>query len=185
MAYASYPMPEDLPDYPNHFQIAQYFDDYVDHFGFRDRIRFRTEVTHVEPKDGGWAVSWRDLDTGEDGIERLQLRDRRQRPPLESALARARVRGPGLIRGRADPRPLLQGAGHDARQARHGARDRQLGDRPGGRGLAKRRPDLPRDAPRGVDRAEVRGLQAHRRAGAGRSSAACRSRCSASSSAGR
>ncbi len=49
MAYAAYPMPEDLPDYPNHFQIAQYFDDYVDHFGFRDRIRFRTEVTHVEP----------------------------------------------------------------------------------------------------------------------------------------
>ena len=41
MAYATYPMPEDLPDYPNHFQIAQYFDDYVDHFGFRDRIRFR------------------------------------------------------------------------------------------------------------------------------------------------
>ena len=69
MAYATYPMPEDLPDYPNHFQIAQYFDDYVDHFGFRDRIRFRTEVTHVEPKDGGWAVSWCNLDTGEDGIE--------------------------------------------------------------------------------------------------------------------
>ena len=67
MAYAAYPMPEDLPDYPNHFQIAEYFDNYVDHFGFRDRIRFRTEVTHVEPKDGGWAVSWRDLDTGEDG----------------------------------------------------------------------------------------------------------------------
>jgi dimethylaniline monooxygenase (N-oxide forming) len=67
MAYAAYPMPEDLPDYPNHFQIAQYFDDYVDHFGFRDRIRFRTEVTHVEPSGDGWAVSWRDLDSGEGG----------------------------------------------------------------------------------------------------------------------
>src|ERR671924_661543 len=43
MEYAAYPMPEDFPDYPHHTQIAAYFDDYVDHFGFRDRIRFRTE----------------------------------------------------------------------------------------------------------------------------------------------
>jgi len=67
MAYAAYPMPEDLPDYPNHFQIAQYFDNYVDHFGFRDRIRFRTEVTHVEPAGDEWSVTWRNLDTGEEG----------------------------------------------------------------------------------------------------------------------
>ena len=46
MAYAKFPMPEDYPDYPNHFQIAKYFDDYVDHFGFRDRIRFETGVEH-------------------------------------------------------------------------------------------------------------------------------------------
>ena len=26
-------------------------------------------MTHVEPKDGGWAVSWRDLDSGEEGRE--------------------------------------------------------------------------------------------------------------------
>ena len=70
MAYASYPMPEDLPDYPNHFQIAEYFDSYVDHFGFRAKIRFRTEVTRVEPQEGGgWAVSWRSLDSGEEGRE--------------------------------------------------------------------------------------------------------------------
>jgi dimethylaniline monooxygenase (N-oxide forming) len=59
MEYASYPMPADLPDYPHHTQIARYFDDYVDHFGFRDRIQFRTEVTQVEP---GWRVA---LDDGE------------------------------------------------------------------------------------------------------------------------
>ena len=68
MAYATYPMPEDYPDYPSHWQIARYFDDYVDHFGFRDRIRFRTEVTGVEPADGGgWRVSWRGRDSGEEG----------------------------------------------------------------------------------------------------------------------
>jgi dimethylaniline monooxygenase (N-oxide forming) len=71
MAYATYPMPEDYPDYPNHFQIAKYFDDYVDHFGFRDRIRFSTEVTHMEPAGGGgWRVSWRELESGEEGSAR-------------------------------------------------------------------------------------------------------------------
>src|ERR687891_2988600 len=44
MSYATYPMPADYPDYPNHWQIAKYFDDYVDQFGLRDKIRFQTEV---------------------------------------------------------------------------------------------------------------------------------------------
>ena len=70
MAYATYPMPEDYPDYPSHWQIAKYFNDYVDHFGFRDRIRFRTEVTRVEPAaDGRWRVSWRELESGEEGSD--------------------------------------------------------------------------------------------------------------------
>ena len=67
MAYATFPMPDDYPDYPNHFQIAKYFDDYVDHFGFREKIRFRTEVTRVEPEGDAWRVHWRDLDGGTEG----------------------------------------------------------------------------------------------------------------------
>ena len=62
MAYKTYPMPEDYPDYPNHFQIARYFDDYVDHFGLRERIRFRTEVKSVAPVDGEWEVTVEDAD---------------------------------------------------------------------------------------------------------------------------
>jgi thioredoxin reductase len=62
MAYKTYPMPEDYPDYPDHFQIAAYFDDYVDHFGFRDRIRFKTEVKSVEQVDGEWEVTVEDRD---------------------------------------------------------------------------------------------------------------------------
>ncbi len=63
--YRSYPMPDDYPAYPTHFQMARYFDDFVDHFGFRDAIVFRTEVTHVEPADGGgWNVTVRHRDTG-------------------------------------------------------------------------------------------------------------------------
>ena len=57
MAYKTYPMPDDYPDYPNHFQIARYFDDYVDHFALREKIRFRTEVTSVAPVDGEWEVT--------------------------------------------------------------------------------------------------------------------------------
>jgi dimethylaniline monooxygenase (N-oxide forming) len=67
MAYATFPMPADYPDYPDHFQIARYFDAYVDHFGFRDRIRFRTEVTRVAPAGGhGYEVASRALESGEE-----------------------------------------------------------------------------------------------------------------------
>src|SRR5450755_2633402 len=38
MEYSDYPMPASYPDFPHHTQIAAYFDDYVDHFGLRDRI---------------------------------------------------------------------------------------------------------------------------------------------------
>ncbi|MGA8248447.1 MAG: NAD(P)-binding domain-containing protein [Nocardioides sp.] len=65
MEYASYPMPATLPDYPNHWQIAAYFDDFVDHFGLRDAIRFRTEVTKVSPAEsGGYDVTVRSRDDG-------------------------------------------------------------------------------------------------------------------------
>lgn len=61
MAFSTYPMPEDYPDYPSHWQIAQYFDDFVDHFCFRDDIRFRTEVVAVAPVGGGeWEVTVED-----------------------------------------------------------------------------------------------------------------------------
>jgi dimethylaniline monooxygenase (N-oxide forming) len=57
MAFKSLPMPEDYPDYPDHFQMAAYFDEFADHFGLREKISFRTEVTKVEPADGEWAVT--------------------------------------------------------------------------------------------------------------------------------
>src|SRR3954469_21136799 len=62
MAYKTFPMPDDYPDYPNHFQIAAYFDSYVDRFGFREKIAFRTEVVAVEPVDGEWEVTVSDGD---------------------------------------------------------------------------------------------------------------------------
>lgn len=57
MEYRAFPMPVDYPDYPSHSHIAAYFDDFVDHFGLRDRIEFRTEVVRAVPKHGGWQVT--------------------------------------------------------------------------------------------------------------------------------
>jgi thioredoxin reductase len=62
MAFKTFPMPADYPDYPNHFQIAAYFDDYVDHFGLRGKIRFRTEVVEVKPVEGEWEVAVEDAE---------------------------------------------------------------------------------------------------------------------------
>jgi dimethylaniline monooxygenase (N-oxide forming) len=75
MEYRTFPMPESLPDYPSHWQIAEYFDAFVDHFGFRDKITFRTEVVKVEPSgaaEGRWAVTVRRR--GEDGPTEPEVR---------------------------------------------------------------------------------------------------------------
>src|SRR5215218_4134542 len=57
MEYSDFPMPKSYPDFPHHTQVAAYFDAYVDHFGFRDRITFETLVEQAERRDGGWAVT--------------------------------------------------------------------------------------------------------------------------------
>jgi dimethylaniline monooxygenase (N-oxide forming) len=58
MQFPSYPMPADYPHYPHNRLVADYFDDFVDHHGFRDRIVFASNVTSVSPgPHGGWHVS--------------------------------------------------------------------------------------------------------------------------------
>ena len=71
MAYKTFPMPEHYPHYPDHFQIAAYFDEYVDHFGLRPKIRFRTEVVAAKPVEGEWEVTVRDAD-GKQETERYR-----------------------------------------------------------------------------------------------------------------
>jgi dimethylaniline monooxygenase (N-oxide forming) len=61
MQFAEFAMPKDYPDFPHHTQIARYFEDYVDHFGIRSKIRFQTGVAHVTRStpgtgDVGWDV---------------------------------------------------------------------------------------------------------------------------------
>src|SRR3712207_4206818 len=63
MEYSDFPMPKSYPDFPHHSHIARYFDDYVDHFGFRDRIRFETGVERAaRMADGTWTLT---TDAGE------------------------------------------------------------------------------------------------------------------------
>jgi dimethylaniline monooxygenase (N-oxide forming) len=65
MQFSDFPMPRSLPDFPHHTHIAQYFDDYVEHFGFRDRIRFETAIARAEQHpDGTWRL------TDGDGVAR-------------------------------------------------------------------------------------------------------------------
>ena len=62
MQYSDYPMPEHYPVFPHHTQIAEYFNDYVEHFGVKQYIRFNTLVTQATPLEGGgWEIT---LDDG-------------------------------------------------------------------------------------------------------------------------
>ncbi|HEV7770084.1 MAG TPA: NAD(P)-binding domain-containing protein [Solirubrobacterales bacterium] len=71
MAFETFPMPDDYPDYPDHFQMAAYFDEYADHFGLREKIRFRTEVLSAQPVDGEWEVT---VENAEGGRETMRYR---------------------------------------------------------------------------------------------------------------
>jgi dimethylaniline monooxygenase (N-oxide forming) len=58
MSYSDFPTPDYYRDYPMHWQVAEYFDRYVDHFGIRNTIDFNTKVEHVERRDDGvWEVT--------------------------------------------------------------------------------------------------------------------------------
>lgn len=62
LQYPDFPTPDDLPDFPSHWQVMKYLAAYADHFGVRPHIRFNTRVTEVTPESGGWRVT---LNTGE------------------------------------------------------------------------------------------------------------------------
>ncbi len=53
MSYSDFPAPEYYRDYPMHWQVREYFERYVDHFGIRETITFNTKVEHVEKRDDG------------------------------------------------------------------------------------------------------------------------------------
>ena len=138
MAYSDFPMGVD--DYPMHWEVRRYFDDYADHFGIRERVTFNAEVERVERLDDG---TW-EATIGGDGVEggRLVRRydavavcngphwDRRWPDPPYSgsgSFAGEQIhghdyRGPEMLEGR---RVLVVGGGNSgmdvARDASHAA----------------------------------------------------------------
>lgn len=59
--FEDFPMPRDYPDYPSHVQILKYFNDYAQHFGVNQFIRFNTSIEQVIPGiTKQWHVIYRD-----------------------------------------------------------------------------------------------------------------------------
>jgi cation diffusion facilitator CzcD-associated flavoprotein CzcO len=74
MSYSDFPAPGYYRDYPMHWQVAEYFDSYVDHFGFRGTITFDTTVERAARRDDGvWEV--RVSGTAADGGEEVREYD--------------------------------------------------------------------------------------------------------------
>lgn len=58
MQYSDFPMPAHYPEFPHHTHIAEYFDQYAEHFGIKPHIRFRTKIASAEPvTGGGWELT--------------------------------------------------------------------------------------------------------------------------------
>ena len=54
---SDFKMPEDWPDFPGHARVLEWFESYVEHFGFGDRIELSSEVCEATPLEpGGWRV---------------------------------------------------------------------------------------------------------------------------------
>jgi len=60
---SDFAMPADWPDFPGHALVREWFESYVDAFGFRERIARRSEVVSARPQSpSGWLVSVRGAD---------------------------------------------------------------------------------------------------------------------------
>src|SRR5690606_23928940 len=65
IGYPDFPVPDHLPDYLSHEQVAEHFDRYADRFGLRAPVRFRSDVVSVAPDGEAWNVTVVPRDGGE------------------------------------------------------------------------------------------------------------------------
>lgn len=54
--FDEFPMAEEVPPYPHHRQIGQYFRDYAERFDLRQHYQFSTRVLRVERQEQGWRL---------------------------------------------------------------------------------------------------------------------------------
>lgn len=58
MEFVCFPMPDHLPHFPSHWQIAEYFESFLEHFKLKPTITFNTAVEKASPLgDGRWEVT--------------------------------------------------------------------------------------------------------------------------------
>lgn len=70
-AYDEFPMAEGAADYPSHYEMLTYFNDYADTFDLRRHYRFGTTVVGAEPDGDDWLITSRDSE-GEEKTERYR-----------------------------------------------------------------------------------------------------------------
>ncbi|AWB32773.1 flavin-containing monooxygenase [Orrella marina] len=62
LGYSDFPIPDHYPDYLSHYEVIEYLEAFVAHFGLYPLITFNTSVVDVSPDaDGNWLVT---LDDG-------------------------------------------------------------------------------------------------------------------------
>ena len=60
--YEDFPMPDSFPDYPSHWLMAEYFEDYAKRSGVMDKVKFNTTVKEIKrEEDSQWKIRY---DTG-------------------------------------------------------------------------------------------------------------------------
>lgn len=69
-AYSDFAMPKKWPVYPHHSQVLEYLEAYATQFGLTERISFGHEVLAVQPVDGEWEVTTKDLSSGTESTQR-------------------------------------------------------------------------------------------------------------------
>ncbi len=54
--FSDFEMPSDWPEFPAHYQVRDWLDDYVSAFELEPHIELNTRVTHAEPSATGWKI---------------------------------------------------------------------------------------------------------------------------------
>jgi dimethylaniline monooxygenase (N-oxide forming) len=71
MQLAAFPMPPDMPDFPNGERLVRHMNTYADEFGLREHIRTGASVVGLVPEPGGrWRVT---LEDGESSVHRAVI----------------------------------------------------------------------------------------------------------------
>lgn len=71
-SYTDFPFGDDVPTYPSAAQVAQYIDDYAEHFGVTKHCRFEVKVTRLDRSEDGtqWELRCTDRN-GKATVERF------------------------------------------------------------------------------------------------------------------